>query len=424
MTPLVYVLDDQVREVAADRGGDPLITGIAYGFDDWSVFHAYTGRPAATPSGEACPCFAARADASGLLDERTLLSTVRERTGNDTRPIVVLVVGTGANGSPSCRAIVVTAAGILETNTRFVPRKSELYARNSGILETSVLAGKNVVIVGLGSGGSPVALDLARAGVGRFTLIDFDRLELGNISRHICGVADLGRYKTLAVRDQILQKNPFAVVQTMEVNVNQALNQVEDAVGACDLLIVASDNDQSRFNLNQMSLNTNKVALYGRAITRAAGGDVLRVRPWKGPCYNCVFSSGVIDGRDEEMSQKRQALAVLPAYVEADKVNAMIQVGLSSDIAPIANMMAKLALVELSRGTESGISSVDDDLTADFYVWANRREEAYANWPCMGFRWTHPSILRWYGARVDRDPGCLVCGGHLDSDPAHTSAAH
>jgi len=423
MTPLVYVLDDQIREIRANADGPSLVPGIAYGLDDWSVFHAYTSKPVATPSGEACACFATRADAAGLVDEQGLLETVRARIQDDTKPAVILVAGAGTNGSPSCRAIIVTPSRAVAADTRFVPRKSDLYARNAGILETSALATRKVVIVGLGSGGSPVALDLARAGVGYFTLIDFDRLELGNISRHVCGVSDLGRYKTLAVRDQILQKNPFAVVTTMELNVNQALRQVEDAVGESDLLIVASDNDQSRFNLNQMSLNTNKVALYGRAITRAAGGDVLRVRPWNGPCYNCVFSSGVIDGREEEMSQKRQAIAILPAYVEPDKVNAMIQVGLSSDIAPIANMMVKMALVELSRGTESGISTVDEDLIADFYIWANRREEAYANWPRMGFTWTLPSILRWYGARVDRDPDCLVCGGHIGVEPTPASPA-
>ncbi|MHB8106992.1 MAG: HesA/MoeB/ThiF family protein [Candidatus Cryosericum sp.] len=418
MTPLVYVLEEQVRDLLAQTTATHLLDGVAYGFDDWTVFHAYTEKPPSTPAGFTCPCVATRSDAAGLVDEQKLMEQVRGRIGLDGRPIVVLVAGTDAKGSPSCRALIVTGNGAAGADTRFVPRRSELFARNTGLLEVSALAEKKVVIVGLGSGGSPIALELARAGIGHFTLIDFDRLELGNISRHVCGVNDLGRYKTLAVRDQMLQKNPYADVSTLEINVNQALSQVEGAVAACDLLIVASDNDQSRFNLNQMSLNNNKVALYGRAITRAAGGDVLRVRPWKGPCYNCVFSSGLIDGREEEMSQKRQALAVLPAYVEEDKINTMIQVGLSSDIAPIANMMVKMALVELSRGIETGMSTVEEDLASDFYVWANRREEAYANWPRMGFKWTHPSILRWYGARIDRDPDCLVCGGHLEEGPA------
>jgi molybdopterin/thiamine biosynthesis adenylyltransferase len=418
MTPLVYVLEEQVRDLLGQMGDVRLVDGVAYGFDDWTVFHAYTQKPVSTPSGHICPCVAIRSDAAGFVDEESLMMQVRRRVNPDGLPIVVLIAGTGVGSSPSCRALILTEKGVAGADTRYVPRRSELFSRNTGLLETSALAEKKVVIVGLGSGGSPVALELARAGVGKFTLIDFDRLELGNISRHVCGVNDLGRYKTLAVRDQVLQKNPFAEVSTMEVNVNQSLNQVEDVVAASDLLIVASDNDQSRFNLNQMSLNNNKVALYGRAITRAAGGDVLRVRPWKGPCYNCVFSSGLIDGREEELSQKRQALAVLPAYVEEDKINAMIQVGLSSDIAPIANMLTKMALVELSRGIETGMSTVDEDLVSDFYVWANRREEAYANWPRMGFKWTHPSILRWYAARVDRDPDCLVCGGHLEAEPA------
>jgi molybdopterin/thiamine biosynthesis adenylyltransferase len=417
MTPLVYVLEEQVRDLLSQTGDDVrLVDGVAFGFDDWTVFHAYTEKPSSTPSGYVCPCVATHADSAGFLDEEKLMMEVRRRVDPDGLPIVILITGTGAGSSPSCRALILTEKGVAGADTRFVPRRSELYSRNTGILETSALAEKKVVIVGLGSGGSPIALELARAGVGHFTLIDFDRLELGNISRHVCGVNDLGRYKTLAVRDQVLQKNPYAQVSTMEVNVNQALSQVEGTIAACDLLIVASDNDQSRFNLNQMSLNNNKVALYGRAITRAAGGEVLRVRPWKGPCYNCVFSSGIVPGREEEMSQKRQALAILPAYVEEDKINAMIQVGLSSDIAPIANMVAKMALVELSRGIETGMTTVDEDLASDFYVWANRREEAYANWPRMGFKWTHPSILRWYGARVNRDPDCLVCGGHVEEE--------
>lgn len=421
MTPLVYVLDEQIREVIT-RGDNPsVLQGTAFGFDEWTVFHAFTDRPHTTPCGEKCPCIIMRANAAGLVDDHRLAEAAREAAGGNTKPVVVLVAGVDADGSPTCRSLVVTTSGFAPAATRFVPRKSELYSRSAGILETSILATRNVAIVGLGSGGSPVAVDLARAGVGHFTLVDFDRLELGNISRHVCGISDLGRFKTHAVRDQILQKNPYATVKTMEVDVNQALRQVEDAVGKSDLLIVASDNDQSRFNLNQMSLNTNRVALYGRAITRAAGGDVLRVRPWQGPCYNCVFSSGVIDGRQEEMSQKRQALAVLPAYVEPDKLDTMIQVGLSSDISPIANMLTKIALVELSRGTESGIDSVAEDLSADFYVWANRREEAYQGWPRMGFKWNYPSILRWYGARVERDPECLVCGGHIGDAPVSSS---
>ncbi|TAE94470.1 MAG: ThiF family adenylyltransferase, partial [Oscillatoriales cyanobacterium] len=70
---------------------------------------------------------------------------------------------------------------------KFIPERSELYSRSKGLLETSVLENCKIGVVGLGSGGSTVALELAKAGVGNFVLIDFDRLELENVARHICG---------------------------------------------------------------------------------------------------------------------------------------------------------------------------------------------------------------------------------------------
>ena len=110
------------------------------------------------------------------------------------------------------------------------------------------------------------------------------------------------------------------------------------------------------------------------------------------------------------MSQMRQARSEMPAYVSEIEASQMIQVGLSSDIIPIANMITKLALLELSRGTASGIESLEEDLIADYYLWANRRERVYSQWPKMEYNFNKQTILRWYGARIRRDENCLVCG--------------
>jgi hypothetical protein len=67
-------------------------------------------------------------------------------------------------------------------------------------------------------------------------------------------------------------------------------------------------------------------------------------------------------------------------------------------------------LVELSKGLNSGIKSLEEDLVADFYIWANRRENLYETWSKLEYNYTKPSILRWYGAKVERDPNCMVCG--------------
>jgi hypothetical protein len=101
--------------------------------------------------------------------------------------------------------------------------------------------------------------------------------------------------------------------------------------------------------------------------------------------------------------------------------------GLSNDIAPIVTMMVKLALNELTAGTNSALRSLADDLTADLYMWANRREEQYAAWPPMQYRLDGLSILRWLGIRIERNLACPACGEsrddlkHLEDDIAFFS---
>lgn len=289
------------------------------------------------------------------------------------------------------------------------PSRSELYFRSCGILQSSLLEDRKVAVVGLGSGGSQVAIELAKSGVGKFVLVDFDRIELQNIIRHVCGLSDLGRLKTNAMRDRILEKNPFAEVETYNTDINN-MDEARKILKGCDLVIAATDNNKSRFNINTLSLEFGFPALYGSCAVRAAGGQVARVRPKIGPCFSCIFTDAIIENMEEEMSSFRQARKANPPYIGDDEVQAQIQVGLSSDIAPIANLMVKLALVELCRGKESALSSLENDLEASFYMWANRREQQYAVYLEDSFyRSDEPGILRWYPMSSDRRPSCKIC---------------
>ena len=92
--------------------------------------------------------------------------------------------------------------------------KMDIFSRNTGILESDIMLKKGAIIIGCGSVGSLVALELARAGVGRFFLVDSDIFGYHNICRHQCGIQDVGKYKTTAVKERILQINPTATVQT------------------------------------------------------------------------------------------------------------------------------------------------------------------------------------------------------------------
>lgn len=294
-----------------------------------------------------------------------------------------------------------------------IPSREELYSRSKGILEVDILREKRVLIVGLGSFGSHIAVELAKAGVGSFSLMDFDRVELHNLARHIATVNDIGRLKTDVVEDAIKGKNPYAAVDKYSIDLNDDLVLLGKEVRKADIVVCATDNNRSRFVLSGILKEEGKVGIFGRAITRAEGGDVFRYRPG-GPCYSCLIGKGF--SNEEEISDLQSARREgrIPAYVSQEDAEAMVQVGLSSDILPICNLMVKLVLVELSKGKDSGISSLEDELTYDYYIWANRRDRHYANWKPFQAAGQEPTILKWYGVRVEKDPNCPLCGERIN----------
>ena len=295
-------------------------------------------------------------------------------------------------------------------DVNFIPSHQELYSRNKGILEINILENKRVMIVGLGSFGSQIAIELAKAGVGSFSLFDFDRVELHNLARHTCNINDLGRLKTDAIYDAIKGKNPYANIEKYAIDINNDLQLLNKEIAKSDLVICATDNNKSRFNISEALVKQQHNGIFGRAVTRAEGGDVFRYRPG-GPCYCCLIGAGFYDPNIDEITDVASARrdGRIPAYASEEDANTMVQVGLSADIEPICNMMVKLSLMELSRGSNSGIKSLESELIYDYYMWANRRERRHASWAPLPNAANRPTILRWYGARIPKDDHCPLC---------------
>lgn len=363
--------------------------GVAYEWEDEGVVHLRT-QPSLHGYGKQCRCLFIRQEDKDLIREEVSSYLVFVNPGNKE----TTVLHNGEN-----------------YETEFVPAKADLYSRSKGLLEIGVLAEKHVAIIGLGSFGANIAVELAKAGVGSFSLIDFDRVELHNLSRHACGINDLGRLKTDAVADLIWGKNPYAKIEKLPLDINDDIELLHTEVQKADLVICATDNNRSRFCLSQVLVEEETTCIFGRAVTRAEGGDVFRYRPG-GPCYVCLIGNQWFDMQAEEITNEASARrdGRIAAYVSPEQADAMVQVGLSTDIEPIVNMMVKLALVELSRGTDSGISMLDEELVYDYYMWANRRERRHANWAPFPSAGNKPTILRWYGARIQRNEECSVCG--------------
>lgn len=412
--PIVYLYEDEIIHFISSS--EVKIRGVAFEWKNENVFHIHTTTPKIPVSGLPCMSFIAKVTDEFLnLSNTDILQKIdiENNFGQNTFSKKAVLSLFSTNESKILKkSLLIENETITECDTLYVPQKSDLYSRSKGLLEVDMLENKKVTIVGLGSFGSNIAIELAKAGIGNFVLFDFDRVELSNIARHICGINDLGRYKTHAIRDAVLLKNPFANIETFEININESRKIFEEQIENCDLILCLTDENRSREYINDLSISLKKKVIYGRAITRAEGGDVFRYLPEnEKPCLACLIGKGLFEYKEEEISNKKQLARDLPAYTPIEEKESTIQVGLSSDILPICNMIVKLSLVELSKGLNTGLSSLEEDLVADYFMWANRREKKYKNWEKLEFRANQLSILRWYGVRVPKDSNCLSCGG-------------
>ena len=132
----------------------------------------------------------------------------------------------------------------------------KIFSRNKGILESDVMAQKRVIILGCGSVGSLVALELARAGVKHFILVDADIVEYHNICRHQCGLEDVGDFKVYALKRKILNINPSAKIITFEGIVQNLPKETLDSfcVAGHTIFVGCADNRIADVYTNRISI--------------------------------------------------------------------------------------------------------------------------------------------------------------------------
>lgn len=178
--------------------------------------------------------------------------------------------------------------------------KMDIFSRNTGILESDTMLKKGAVIIGCGSVGSLVALELARAGVGRFFLIDMDIMSYHNICRHQCGVQDVGKFKTTAVKERILQINPTAIVYTENKMIQEiALDEFEKFCNEDCIMIGCADNREGDLYADAMIAKPYKMPFVSIGCwERAFAGEIFYCLPEGMPAYSdFVAALGESSGR-------------------------------------------------------------------------------------------------------------------------------
>ena len=282
----------------------------------------------------------------------------------------------------------------------------EIFARNKGLLETNIFCDCKVVIVGGGTLGAPIALDLARCGVGKFVIIDPDQLDIANISRHPSGYhRNVGRFKVDIISENIGDINPEATVQRYRLKVDWDTSEKTLAtIKKADIVILTADSYSVKSVINKLCLEENIPFLWSGCYRRAYGGQILKVVPRKTACYEC-FRENLPDDDEHEISSERSANA--PAYSD---IEVKAEPGLGVDILPIATMTSKLAIQMLLNGKESSLHSLDEDLDCNFYMYFNRREGKAEGFIPMSDYIDGLRILSWIGVKIPCHDDCICCG--------------
>src|ERR1700736_517611 len=150
--------------------------------------------------------------------------------------------------------------------------------------QRKLLAAK-VLLIGAGGLGSPAALYLAAAGVGKIGVVDYDTVDLSNLHRQIIhGHANIGRAKVDSVRDRLHDVNPDVEVVTFNEPITSA--NALDIMRDFDIVVNGSDNFPTRYLVNDAAYLLNKPLVDGTLFRFEGRANVYL--PGKG-CYRCLF---------------------------------------------------------------------------------------------------------------------------------------
>lgn len=234
--------------------------------------------------------------------------------------------------------------------------------RDRRIPALAPLRGKNVVILGLGTLGSPVALDLARAGVRRLALVDFDRFDVNNSVRHVLTTDFSGLPKTLAVGAMCKRANPFSIVEEHQLRFGDvdwmgpsSLERFLDLVDVADLVIDTTGSHQLQRLLGRLCLESSKPFVSSWLTHGFLGGHVARIVPGKTQCYLCFATA--IANVDVPLAE-----AALDASVTAQGCSHPTTTGAGFDASELAAITSRLAVQTLLQPTVG-----DDHIVANFY---------------------------------------------------------
>ncbi|HUY90317.1 MAG TPA: ThiF family adenylyltransferase [Pirellulales bacterium] len=201
-----------------------------------------------------------------------------------------------------------------------------------------------------GAGGSAgLVCNLARSGVSRFKLFDFDRISPANVARQQHDATDVGRSKVAALADAIRRINPDAMV---EVTKDSFLDMADDELAAhmaeCDLLIFATDRFEAQARGNELALEYSVPALWIGLYAGGTAGEIIFWHPGIDACFRCLCA------------KRYEAQAV--ASNEQRSLDPASDGCTIFDVALLDAIVGMLAIGLLTRGSDNRFGRLIDEL--------------------------------------------------------------
>ena len=200
------------------------------------------------------------------------------------------------------------------------------YSRHMIIPEVGVegqkkLKAASVLLIGTGGLGSPLALYLAAAGVGRLGLVDFDVVDATNLQRQVIHhTADVGRSKLDSAAEKIAGINPFVRVDRHQTRLTSA-NAMEILAGY-DVVIDGTDNFPTRYLVNDACVLLGKPNVYGSIFRFEGQASVFHAAV--GPCYRCLYPEPPPPGLVPSCAEGG-VLGILPGIIGTIQANEAVK---------------------------------------------------------------------------------------------------
>jgi molybdopterin/thiamine biosynthesis adenylyltransferase len=234
------------------------------------------------------------------------------------------------------------------------------------------------------------------SGIRNFTLIDNEILGPENVIRHVCGRRYIGQKKVDAVADVLLDRNPKANIAKIDADIMSDPGLTAE-IAKADVVVLATDNEPSRYTVNDICVRNHVPFVVGRVFTRGIGGEVFAYRPPDGACLACLeaalqrtpFREGVreIDLASEEEREKVYGMEI--AEIKDSP-------GLSVDITFVTSFHTRFVLDAIARRLTERPKFLDL-ISENYLIWGNRP--------------VHPFNKHFHLQRIalSRQEQCAVC---------------